>query len=193
MVLPKSQPSESTKHNYNEKEISFFFFTQNMLLLRWSHREIAYYQHAQNLAFQSHHKLIFNIIFILIDALNCFSAINKPFFFWSFTTVCWHFTLLILPTLKLLWHPAIYPDSSSSVSYTANHSSPAQSPFKNSFTQFYFPNLHCRSRPLTQPPVQHFQWCLLSNGLHSTQSYNNQSIPWNTGQRFKRRQSSTET
>lgn len=155
MVLPKSQPSESTKHNHNKKEISFFFFTLNMLLLRWSHREIAYYQHAQNLAFQSQHELIFNIIFILIDALNCLHTINKPLFLIVHHSVL-AFYIIDPPYFKTSVKSS-YSDSTSSVSYTANHISPAQSPVKNSFTQFYFPNLHCHSRTLTQTPVQHFQ------------------------------------
>lgn len=35
-----------------------------------------------------------------------------------------------------------YPDSCSSVSFRATHSSLVQLPVKNSFTQFYFPHLH---------------------------------------------------
>lgn len=49
--------------------------------------------------------------------------------------MCWHFTLLSFPTLKLCY-PA-YPNSSNSVSYTSNQSYPTQSSPKNSFTDSF--------------------------------------------------------
>lgn len=105
-----------------------------------------------DLAFQSHHELILNIIFILIDALDCLSAINKPFFnlppglaFYIINPP--HFKTSVMSS---------YADSPSSVSFRANHSPLPQLPVKNSFTQFYFPHLHCHSRSLTQTPGQHF-------------------------------------
>lgn len=82
MVLPKSQPSQSAKHNYTEK-IIYSLLTLTMLVLKKIQRDIVYYQHPQKwnqiLAFQSHHELNIKHYIYFDRHFKSLSVTDKPF------------------------------------------------------------------------------------------------------------------
>lgn len=125
MVSPKSQPSESVKHNYSEKISMLFFYPKYSYVGAKKDSQtdsILPTSTEWSLAFQSRHELNIKHYIHFDRCFKCLSVIDKPFL--GPQSECVGILHYWFPlTLELLWCPAILI----LLSYIPNHNPPAQS------------------------------------------------------------------